>query len=101
VTRKAQEKYGKKASHIGYSLGGMVAERVAAKGAPVTTYNSGIGLYDIGKTVPKNHTTIRVSTDLVSLGATTQKHRGKLVTIKGDGKGILDSHSLKHLSKIT
>jgi hypothetical protein len=100
VTRKAQEKYGKTAAHMGHSLGGMVASRVSAKGAPVTTYNSGIGLYDIGKTVPKNHTTVRVNTDLVSLGATTQKHRGKLVTIKGDGKGIFDSHNLKHLDKI-
>jgi hypothetical protein len=78
----------------------MVASRVGTKGAPVTTYNSGFSLYDIGKTVPKNHTTIRVSTDLVSLPAITQKHRGKLVTIKGDGKGILDSHNLKNLDKI-
>jgi hypothetical protein len=100
VTRKVEEKYGKTAAHMGHSLGGMVAERVATKGAPVTTYNKGVSLNSIGKTIPKSQTDYRVNTDLVSLPAVTQKHKGKLVNIKGDGKGLLDSHSLKHLNKI-
>jgi len=98
LTKKVENKYGKPAIQIGHSLGGSLAEYAASKNAPVKTYNKGVGLGGIGRTIPKNQTDIRTKADLISVLSTTQKHKGKYVNIDTKNKlNPLDAHNTKHL----
>lgn len=76
----------------GHSLGGSLSEHV--KSDKTFTYNKGVGLGDIGKTISKNQTDIRTNYDPISILSTTQKHKNKLVNIDS---GVFNSHSTTNL----
>ena len=62
---------------FGHSLGGSLAEKSGAKGK-ITTYNKGVGLFDIGRKVGSNQVDHRSKNDVVSLLSLTQLHHNKL-----------------------
>ena len=73
-----EDKYGKPANVFGHSLGGSLAEKSDANGK-ILTYNTGAGILDIGRSIPKNQTDYRNKNDVVSLLSLTQNHdKGKL-----------------------
>jgi hypothetical protein len=95
LTKQVEKKYGKPADVFGHSLGGAIAEKSGAKGK-ITTFNKGVGIGDIGKTIPKNQTDVRTKADLVSALSLTQKYNGDQKTIKGSLNPIA-AHSLDNL----
>ena len=95
LTKQVEKKYGKPADVFGHSLGGAIAEKSGAKGK-ITTFNKGVGIGDIGKTIPKNQTDVRTKADLVSALSLTQKYNGDQKTIKGSLNPIA-AHSLENL----
>jgi hypothetical protein len=101
LTKKVEKKYGKPVDVYGHSLGGTLAEKSGAKGN-ITTYNKGVGLGDIGRTIPKNQTDIRAKSDVVSGLALTQKHKnGDLINLKTPIlQNPLEAHGLDNLDKL-
>lgn len=95
LTKQVEQKYGKPADVFGHSLGGSLAEASGAKGN-ITTFNKGVGIAGIGKSIPKNQTDIRTRNDIVSALALTQKYNGDLQTIKGSLNPI-KAHSIDQL----
>lgn len=95
LTKQVEKKYGKPADVFGHSLGGALAEKSGAKGN-ITTFNKGVGIADIGRSIPKNQTDIRTKADLVSALSLTQKYNGDQQTIKGSLNPI-KAHSLENL----
>jgi len=96
LVKQVEKKYGKPADVFGHSLGGALAEKSGASGK-IYTYNKGVGLADIGKTIPKNQTDIRTTADIVSALSLTQKYgNGNQQTIKG-GLNPVKAHSLENL----
>jgi hypothetical protein len=95
LTKQVEKKYGKPADVFGHSLSGAIAEKSGASGK-IYTYNKGVGIGDIGKTIPKNQTDIRTKADLVSALSLTQKYNGDQQTIKGSLNPI-KAHSLENL----
>ena len=95
LTKQVEKKYGKPADVFGHSYGGFLSENSGAKGK-ITTFNKGVGLGDIGKTIPKNQTDIRTKADLVSALSLTQKYNGDQQTIKASLNPI-KAHSLDNL----
>ena len=96
LTKLVEDKYNQPANTYGFSLGGSLAEKSGAKGN-VHTYNKGVGLFDIGKTVPKNQVDVRTTNDPVSMLAATQKHDGRFKEIASQRQGLLEAHSLDNL----
>ena len=95
LTKQVEKKYGKPADVFGHSLSGAIAEKSGASGK-IYTYNKGVGIGDIGKTIPKNQTDIRTKADLVSALSLTQKYNGDQKTIKGSLNPIA-AHGLENL----
>ena len=77
LTKLVEDKYGQGADVFGHSLGGSLAEKSGAKGK-ITTYNKGVGLFDIGRKVGSNQVDHRSKNDVVSLLSLTQLHHNKL-----------------------
>lgn len=100
ITKLVEDKYSQPANVYGHSLGGSLAEKSGAHG-DIYTYNKGAGIFDIGKTIPKNQTDTRTTNDIASLLSTTQKHKyGNFNEIQSpQSQGILDAHSLQNLKK--
>ena len=96
LTKLVEDKYNQPANTYGYSLGGSLAEKSGANGN-VHTYNKGIGILDIGKTIPKNQVDVRTTNDPVSMLAATQKHDGRFKEIASQREGLLEAHSLDNL----
>ena len=97
LTKAVEKKYGKPADVFGHSLGGSLAEASGAKGQ-IITYNKGVGVAGIGKSVPSNQTDIRAKADIVSALALTQKHNGDLVNLKTPIlQNPIKAHSLENL----
>lgn len=98
ITKLVEDKYSQPADVFGWSLGGSLAEKSGAKGN-IYTYNKGAGIFDIGKTIPKNQTDVRTNNDVVSLLSTTQKHKyGNFKEIQTpETQGIIAAHSLENL----
>ena len=98
LTKKVESKYGKPADVFGHSLGGSLAEASGAKGK-ITTFNKGVGIAGIGKSIPKNQTDIRTRNDIVSGFALTQKYNnGSLKTINTPlFQSPIEAHGLKNL----
>ena len=69
-----ESKYIKPVTVFGSSLGGSLAERSGAHGR-IVTHNMGVGIMDIGKTIPRNQVDYRNKNNLVSLLALTQPHQ--------------------------
>jgi hypothetical protein len=80
----------------GHSLGGTLSEHVKAD--KKITYNKGVGLGDIGKTIRNNQTDIRTTYDPISILSNTQKHKNKMINIDSAG-GVFNAHSTKNLIK--
>jgi hypothetical protein len=98
LVKRVESKYGKPADVFGHSLGGSIAEASGAKG-DIVTYNKGVGLAGIGKSVPSNQTDIRAKADIVSALALTQKYNGDLVNLKTPLlQNPIKAHSLDNLS---
>ena len=97
LTAKVEQKYGKPANQYGYSLGGALAENSASSNAKVRTFNKGVGLGDIGKSIGSNQRDFRTSGDLVSALASTQNHNNKLTTINSGNANVLEAHKLNFL----
>ena len=78
-----------------------MADKSGAKGN-IVTYNKGVGLGDIGRTIPKNQTDIRAKSDIVSALALTQKHKnGDLINLKTPIlQNPLEAHGLDNLDKL-
>ena len=95
LTKQVEKKYSKPADVFGHSLGGFLAEKSGAKGN-ITTFNKGVGIGDIGRTVSKNQTDIRTNNDIVSALSLTQKYNGNKETIKGSLNPIA-SHGIDQL----
>jgi hypothetical protein len=97
LTKAVENKYGKPVDVFGHSLGGSLAEASGAKG-DIITYNKGVGVAGIGKSVPSNQTDIRAKADIVSALALTQKHDGDLVNLKTPLlQNPIKAHSLENL----
>ena len=97
LTQKVEQKYGKPADTFGWSLGGYLAENAGNRGN-IVTYNKYAAPADIGKTIPKRQTDIRVATDLPSaIGGLTQKYKGDNLKTLPPVLGILPAHGLENL----
>ena len=101
LTKKVETKYGKPVDVFGHSLGGSLAEQSGAKGK-IITFNKGVGIAGIGKTIPNNQTDIRSMNDIVSGLALTQKYNnGSLETLKTPFfQSPIEAHGLKNLPDI-
>jgi hypothetical protein len=101
LTKKVEKKYGKPADVFGHSLGGTLADKSGASGN-IITYNKGVGIGDIGRTIPKNQTDIRTKGDVVSALALTQKHKnGDLINLNTSIlQSPLQAHGLDNLDKL-
>ena len=99
LTKKVERKYGKPADVFGHSLGGSLAEASGASGN-IITYNKGVGIAGVGKSIPANQTDIRTPADVVSVLSLTQKHNnGKLVNLPTPIlQNPVKAHSLENLS---
>lgn len=93
LTKKVEQKYGMGADVYGHSLGGTLASYSGAKGN-IVSYNKGVDLGDIGRTVPKQETEIRRSGDVVS-ALTALERKSDPIVLPSVG-GILDTHSVKY-----
>lgn len=89
LTSLVEEKYGRPANVFGHSLAGSLAEKSGAHGT-ITTYNKGVGLFDIGKTIPKNQTDYRTVNDPVSLLSLTQNYKYNNLIQNDSGKDVFD-----------
>jgi hypothetical protein len=98
LTKRVESKYGKPVDVFGHSFGGFVAEESGAKGK-IVTFNKGVGITNIGKSIPKNQTDIRSRNDIVSALALTQKYNnGSLETLKTPVfQSPIEAHGLKNL----
>jgi hypothetical protein len=98
LTKQVEKKYGKPVDVFGHSLGGSLAEASGASGK-ITTYNKGVGIAGIGKSIPKNQTDIRAKSDVVSALALTQKYKnGDLVNLNTPIlQNPVKAHSLENL----
>ena len=93
VIRDVKKKYpDTKVTSVGHSLGGFLSENVKAD--KKITYNKGVGLGDIEKTISSNQTDIRTKFDPISILAGTQKHKNKLVSINS---GVFNAHGTQNL----
>ena len=98
LTKLVEDKYNQPANVWGHSLGASLGEKSGANGK-IVTYNKGAGLFDIGKTIPKNQTDYRTTSDPVSIISTTQKHRGIFEQIESPKfQNPLDAHGLMSLT---
>jgi len=93
LTKKVEQKYGMGADVYGHSMGATLGSYSGAKGN-IISYNKGVGLGDIGRTVPKNETEIRRSGDFVS-ALTALERKSDPIVLPSVG-GILDTHSVKY-----
>jgi pimeloyl-ACP methyl ester carboxylesterase len=76
ITKKVEKEYGKKAIHVGHSLGGYLAENAASKNAEVHTINKhAVGF--TGNVKNKNQYDYRKAGDLASLPSIFQTNNGK------------------------
>lgn len=98
VVEKVKQKYGDNVNTVGHSLAGYLAENVNAK--KKYTVNKATPITDIGKTIDKSQTDIRVEGDIVSPIANFQRHEGKYIKIKADGYNPMENHNYNHLRKI-
>ena len=73
MTQLVESKYNKPVTVYGHSLGGSLAEKSGANGH-IITKNKGVGIMDIGKTIPQNQIDYRNKNDVVSLLSLTQPH---------------------------
>ena len=98
LTQLVEDKYKQPVNVFGHSLGGKLSESSGAHGK-IVTFNKGAGIFDIGKTIPKNQTDIRTTSDPVSILSTSQKHEGKFQEIQSpQGQGLLQAHGLMSLT---
>ena len=96
LTHLVEDKYKKPANTYGFSLCGSLAEKSGANGN-IYTYNKGAGIFDIGKTIPKNQKDIRTGDDVVSVLSNFQKHEGRFKELPSTNQGLLQAHSLDNL----
>ena len=89
ITKLVEDKYGKGANAYGHSLGGTLAEKSGAKGRIVTD-NKGVGIFDIGKSIPKNQTDYRTQNDLPSFLSLTQNYGHNNLVTRHSDKAPLD-----------
>lgn len=75
LKKLVENKYEKPINIFGHSLGGTLSEFVKGKDDRVFTYNKGVGVGDIGKTVSKNQTDYRNENDAISILSKTQKYK--------------------------
>lgn len=96
---KVEKKYpNKKITTLGHSLGGSLAEY--AGGDKVITFDKGVGIGTVGKTIKNNQTDVRTNTDPVSFLKFTQKG-GKSINIPNTTYiNPLYAHDTKHLDKL-
>lgn len=80
LVKKVSQKYGQDPNLYGHSLSGALIENAPSKGQKYT-YNKAVGLWDIGKNIPKNQKDFRTSGDLISALSVTQKKKTKGKTI--------------------
>jgi len=66
-----------------------LAEKSGAHGK-IVTHNKGVGILDIGRTIPKNQTDFRNKNDIVSLLSLTQNHKDGKLKQKENGNNPLD-----------
>ena len=95
LIEKTKKKYQKDPNLYGHSLGGSLVNNAKTKGN-ITTFNKGAGASDLFRKIPKNHTDIRTSGDIVSALSTTQRGKNK-ITLKNNN--ILKAHGLKNLKR--
>jgi hypothetical protein len=101
VTKLVEDKYHKPVDLYGHSLGGRLAEYVNNdKVGNIVTLNKGTGIFDIGKSIPKNQLDIRTTKDPFSALSMTQQHKfGNYHEIPSPlTQGLLEAHSIKNLS---
>lgn len=94
ITNLVEQTYNKPANIFGHSLAGRLAEHSGAHGN-ITTYNKGVGIFDIGKTIPRNQTDYRTTDDIVSALAPTQHHKGRYFEIPTYGTGFIEAHNIR------
>jgi len=78
----------------GHSLGGSLISNADTKGK-ITTFNKGVGLGTVGKTINPNQTDIRTESDIVSLLSKTERG-GMKQDIRGS-KNPIEAHLLNQL----
>ena len=96
LIKQVETHYGQQPTTVSHSLGSALAIHSNPTGVNYT-YNRGIGLGDIGKTVPKRTHEYRNSRDIVSGLSFLQKKPHNNVTTFKTQTGILKSHDLNQL----
>jgi hypothetical protein len=100
IANNVEAKYNTAANVVGHSLGGSLAENSGAHGN-IITFNKGAGLGDIGKTIPKRQTDIRVANDIVSKIGTTQNNKyNNFKELDANHHGFISAHNLENLKDI-
>jgi hypothetical protein len=99
LTKAVEKKYDKPVDVFGHSLGGSLAEQSGASGN-IITFNKGVGLAGIGKSIPSNQTDIRSRNDIVSALSLTQKYKnGDLINLPTPVfQNPVAAHSLENLN---
>ena len=99
LTKLVEDKYKKPVDVFGHSLGGTVSEKSGASGN-IYTYNKGVGLGDLFKTIPKNQYDVRTTNDIISLGSLTQSHPfNNFNEIEKPQQNLLQAHDINNLSQ--
>ena len=98
---RVNQKYGnKKIITMGHSLGGSLAEHVENKADRVITFDKGVGLGTIGKTLNNKQTDIRSSNDIISALSLTQS--GQRISIPNTSHIIspFRSHEASNINRL-
>ena len=96
LIKQVEKQYGQPVTSIGHSLGGSLSQESNKKGQ-VITYNKGVGLSSIGKTIPKRQLDYRTNQDLVSGLSILEKKPHKNVTTFKTQTDPLTAHNLNQL----
>ena len=96
LIKQVETHYGQKPIAYGHSLGGALAQESNKKGQ-VITYNKGVGLSSIGKTIPKTQQDYRTNQDLVSGLSILERKPHKNVTTFKTQTDPLTAHNLNQL----
>ena len=96
LIKQVEKQYGQPVTSIGHSLGGSLSQESNKKGQ-VITYNKGVGLSSIGKTIPKTQQDYRTNQDLVSGLSFLERKPHKNVTTFKTQTDPLTAHNLNQL----
>jgi hypothetical protein len=96
LIKRVSERYHKDPNLYGHSLGGNLIENAKTTGQKYT-YDKGVGIGGLFKTIPKNQHDYRTSNDLVSALSVTQNNLAKKTTYFKPLENPLAAHTITNL----